>query len=197
MKSFISLSLMLILSYGCSHTLTGNRGEPEWVASPQPGGESLFGKEAFYGRGKSTLGDIDTALSEAQDEARAQVGAALQTEIQKTSNKTQNALVTSLSEGVPEAKKTKLTESIKKEFQNTEKNLVTVNLRGSTIVSTWRDKEKDLTFALAKIDKTQAQRAMLQEFTEAARRAVKTQMSGEESKVQSIVQSSIETATSN
>jgi hypothetical protein len=196
MKSFIFLSLSLIYFYGCSHSLTGNRGEPKWVASPQPGGESLFGKEAFYGKGESNLGDIDGALLKAQDEARNQAGAALQTEIQKISKKTHKVLVTSLCEGASEAEKTKLSESIKNEFHDIEKNLVNVNVRGSKIVSTWTDKEKILTFALAKIDKTQAERSMLQEFTEAATRAVKTQMNVEESRIQSIVQSSLETAIS-
>ncbi|MGK5083262.1 hypothetical protein WDW37_08140 [Bdellovibrionota bacterium FG-1] len=165
-------SLCLALMACASSTLTGNKSEPEWVAAPQPGGERLFGHDSFYGRGKSTLADLDTALSEAQDEARSQVGAVLQSEIERVSEKTQDAVTTVASEGVPEQKKALLTETIKKTFKNSDKNIVKVALKGSTVMASWRDKETGTTWALARINKDQAQRAMISEFQQAANAAL-------------------------
>lgn len=175
MKSCLlyTMCLVLILVTGCAtHTLTGNKNEPEWVHSPQIAGEKVFGRDAFYGAGKSGYGDIDVGLSEARDEARREVAAALQTEVDKMSEKVMNRISSGAMEQNATQKTEKSSNSFKSHFQASEKNIVRRVITGSTIVTSWRDPSSGTTWALAKIDKEQSQRAMIDEFKNAANAAV-------------------------
>jgi len=162
---------------GCtSATLTGNRSEPVWVHSPQPAGEREFGKDAFYGVGKSNYSDVDVGLSEARDEARREVAAALKTKVDKTSDKVLERLRSGANDqrnqGKDKDKSEKLTDAWRSKFTESGKNIVEYVLAGSTIVTSWRDPASGTTWALAKIDREQTQRAMIDEFKRAAFAAI-------------------------
>ncbi|HRK06435.1 MAG TPA: hypothetical protein PLZ57_01595 [Pseudobdellovibrionaceae bacterium] len=167
-----------VLLSGCAtQTLSGNSDEPKWVSSPQIAGEKLFGPDAFYGVGKSNYSDLDVGLSEARDEARREVAAALQTEVQKSAQKVMERMRSAAEESAgnrtaASASSTKVVDAWRSKFTANETNLVNRTLNGSTIVATWRDHKSGMTWALAKIDKTQAQRAMIDEFNRAATAAL-------------------------
>lgn len=176
-KVFLTLSICAVAMVGCtSATLTGNRSEPSWVSSPQIAGEREFGKDAFYGVGKSNYSDVDIGLSEARDEARREVAAALKTEIDKRSDKVIERLRTGANDqrdqGKDKDKNEKITDAFRSKFTSSEKNLVQHVLTGSTVVASWRDPSSGTTWALAKIDREQAQRAMIDEFKRAANAAI-------------------------
>jgi hypothetical protein len=188
----------LVLISCTSATLTGNRSEPGWVSSPQLYGEREFGKDAFYGVGKSNYSDVDIGLSEARDEARREVAAALKTEVDKKSDKIIERLRTLANDqhdqGKEKQKNEKIADAMRSKFTASETTLVKHVLTGSTIVASWRDPVSGTTWALAKIDRDLAQRAMIDEFKRAAGSAIiemGARSNAEKKRIESAVEESV------